>query len=105
MSSYVRGNVYFVDTDFGTKPYLIVSNNARNKAFDSAIAVRITTTAPKRPRPSIVPLSNNDPLVGFVLCDSIATLWDDEPAIHSGALSPTTMYNVAEGLKAAFAIP
>lgn len=105
MASFVRGNVYFAHTDYGDKPFLVVSNNARNKAFDSAIAVRITTTPPKSPRPSVVPLNSGDPLVGYVLCDSIETLWDDEPVRHSGALTLATMHKVGEGLKAALDLP
>ena len=104
MSQFVRGNVYFIHTDSGDKPFVVVSNDARNKAFDSVLAVRVTTTPSKSPRPSVVPLTARDPLVGFVLCDSIDTLWDDEPTRHAGALSLATMTGVGEGLKAALAL-
>lgn len=103
-TSFLRGNIYFAHTDYGDKPFLVVSNNARNSAFDSAIAVRITTTPPKSPRPSVVPLTANDPLVGYVLCDSIETLWNDEPVRPAGGLSRATMYEVGEGLKAALGL-
>ena len=104
MASYLRGNIYFVRTDYGDKPFVVVSNNARNAAFDSAIAVRITTTPPKSPRPSVVALTAQDPLVGYVVCDSIETLWNDEPARPAGALTRTTLYEVGEGLKAALGL-
>jgi len=100
----VRGVVYRADLGHGLKPFLAVSNNARNKFLTSCLAVRITTTQ-KQEMASIVPLSTADaPLVGFVLCDDIAELYRDEIKDQVGALSTGTMLKVATGLKAALAL-
>ena len=36
--------VYRADIGFGAKPWLVVSNNHRNRALSDLLAVRITTT-------------------------------------------------------------
>jgi mRNA interferase MazF len=100
----VRGLVYRADLGYGLKPFLVVSNNARNQRLPSCLAVRITTT-PKPELPSIVKLGAADhPLVGSVLCDDIVVLYTDEIAERVGALSPRTMMQVAAGLRAALAL-
>ena len=83
------------------KPFVVVSNNRRNKAFGSAIGVRITTTTPKAPRRSIVAIAPGEPIAGFVRCDDITVMFDDEPTRHAGALSPGAMRVVGDGIKAA----
>ncbi|WP_081982488.1 type II toxin-antitoxin system PemK/MazF family toxin [Streptacidiphilus albus] len=100
----VRGVVYRADLGKGPKPFLVVSNNARNQKLDSCLAVRITTTQ-KPEMTSIVPLGSADsPLVGCVLCDDIVELWRDEIKGTLGALSKETMVKVATGLRAALAL-
>lgn len=100
----VRGVVYWCDLGHGEKPWLVVSNNARNKALDSALVARITTTQ-KPPLDSIVVLNQADlPVVGSVLCDDIETLYDDDNLRHAGALPPKTMLRVDQSLKVAFAL-
>jgi mRNA interferase MazF len=91
------------DLGHGDKPWLVVSNNHRNRALDNCLALRITTT-PKSPMLTIIELAPADPLVGRVLCDDVTQLWRDEIARDVGALSPQTMLKVAAGLRAAFAL-
>jgi mRNA-degrading endonuclease toxin of MazEF toxin-antitoxin module len=53
-----RGQVYRCDLGYGPKPWLVVSNNARNRLLDDIIAIRLTTTA--RDLPTWVKLSPAD---------------------------------------------
>lgn len=100
----VRGCVYRAKIGDEPKPWLVVSNNARNKRLDSVLAVRITTSA-KPEIPSIVVLDPADePLVGRVLCDDLTVLFRDEIMQQLGALSRTTMAKVNDGLRAALAL-
>lgn len=85
-----RGQVFQVDLGYGRKPWLIVSNNARNRHLESVFAARITTTRKIAALPAVVPLDAADPLRGFVLCDDIVQLYRDELAT-TGAISPHTM--------------
>jgi mRNA interferase MazF len=102
--AFVRGNVYFADlTGAGEKPWLVVSNNARNRALGSALVARITTTV-KPPLASIVELDHTDPLVGRVLCDDITTIYNDDPHRHAGGLSLGTMGAVAVALRVALGV-
>ena len=39
-----RGQVYRCDLGYGLKPWLVVSNNIRNRLLDDVIAIRLTTT-------------------------------------------------------------
>lgn len=100
-----RGNVYWADLGYGEKPWLVVSNNARNNALRRVLVVRITTSTNKPPIDSIVELDHTDiPLVGRVLCDEVETLHEDEVSRHGGALAPETMMRVDRGLRTAFAL-
>ncbi len=87
----------------GAKPFLIVSNNGRNSHLGDYLSVRITTTQ-KPELISIVPLTANDPLVGWVLCDEITLLYPEDLIKHLGGLSLATMMQVDKGLAAALAI-
>ncbi|HCT74996.1 MAG TPA: MazF family transcriptional regulator [Micromonosporaceae bacterium] len=98
-----RGRVYMADLGYGDKPFLVVSNNARNTKLEDCVAVRITTTQ-KPEIASIVPLSGSDPLVGRVLCDDIVRLYRDELRRDVGALSVPTMNRVGAALRYALAI-
>jgi mRNA interferase MazF len=102
LTTPVRGRVYRADLGFGLKPWLVVSNNARNKAIDDCLVVRITTT--ERQLPSWVELTQNDPLVGFVNCDDLGPLYKDQIGEDLGALSPETMMRVAQALRHTLAI-
>lgn len=70
----VRGRVYMADLGYGRKPWLAVSNNARNVRLPNCLAARVTTT-PKRELATIIDLAPGDPLVGRVLCDDIVPLY------------------------------
>lgn len=102
--SAVRGRVYMADIGPGPKPWLVVSNNRRNRQLDTCLAVRITTSA-KPPIPSIVELDHQDPLVGRVLCDDIAQLYHDELDQDRGAVSSRTIAAVNDALRVALALP
>lgn len=99
MTALQCGRVYWavLDEEIGRKPYLVVSNNRRNRNLTSVLAVRITTSR-KPDIPSVVTLSPGDPLVGFVLCDEVGPLWEDEVQAEGGALSSSTMRAVEAGL-------
>ena len=98
-----RGRVYLADLGHGEKPYLIVSNNARNRKLQDSLAVRITTTV-KPEMMSIVVLSPADPLVGRVLCDDVVAVFHDELRRDVGALCGATMSQVAVGLRFALSL-
>jgi mRNA interferase MazF len=91
------------DIGNGRKPWLIVSNNARNRALQDCLAVRLTTSV-KPDLPTIIELGSADPLVGRVLCDDTALLYREDLEEDRGALSPQTMMKVAAGLRAALAL-
>jgi mRNA interferase MazF len=95
----LRGQIFHVDLGHGRKPWLVVSNNARNRNLDSVLAAHITTTRKHAALPTVVPLSAADPLTGFVLCDDIAQLYHDELATPAGLLSAPTITAVSEGLR------
>lgn len=99
----VRGRVYMADLGYGDKPFLVVSNNARNRNLGDCIAVRITTTV-KPSMPSIVELGSADPLTGRILCDDLTALYRDELKRDVGALSTATMNEVGLALRHALAI-
>ncbi|MFJ2780828.1 MULTISPECIES: type II toxin-antitoxin system PemK/MazF family toxin [unclassified Kitasatospora] len=90
------------DIGTGRKPWLVVSDNARNRALSDCLAVRLTASV-KPDLPSIVRLTAADPLVGHVLCDDTALLHRSDLEEDRGALSPSTMMKVAAGLRAALA--
>ncbi|GAY10339.1 type II toxin-antitoxin system PemK/MazF family toxin [Pseudonocardia sp. N23] len=100
----VRGRIYMADLGHGQKPWLVVSNNQRNRALGNFLALRITTT-PKPAMPTIVELTSADPLVGRALCDDLTQLFRDEIVRDVGAASPQTMARVAAGIRAALALP
>lgn len=101
----LRGRVVWaiIDEAVGRKPYLVVSNNARNQAMDSFLAVRITTT-PKPSIPSVVTLAAGEPVRGNVLCDELMMMWTDEIVDDAGALSPPAMTSVEAGLRTALGL-
>ena len=101
----LRGRVVWavIDEAIGRKPYLVVSNNARNQSMQSFLAVRITTSA-KPHIPSVVPLNTGEPLHGNVLCDEVMMMWEDEVVAEAGALSPRAMTQVEAGLRAALGL-
>lgn len=98
----LRGQVFRVDLGHGPKPWLVVSNNARNRNLETVLAARITTTTSKHARlPTVVPLSAVDPLVGYVMVDDLVQLYRDELTTALGALSAATMSAVSAALRIA----
>ncbi|MGI8648738.1 MAG: MazF family transcriptional regulator [Acidimicrobiales bacterium] len=105
MNALSRGQIFRADLGYGPKPWLIVSNNSRNRKLDTVLAVRITTTQKHAHLPTHVPLCSADPLVGAVNVDDLVQLYQDELSEPLGALSPATMLAVNVALKIALAVP
>lgn len=103
MSNPVRGQVYRVDLGYGAKPWVIVSNNARNRVTADVLAVRVTTT--RRDLPTWVPLTSDDHLAGLVNTDNIETLGKGELGDQLCTLSPATVLAVNRALAIALGIP
>lgn len=101
----LRGRVFMADLgeDYGEKPYVVVSNNARNRQLPSFLAVRITTSR-KPPLPSIIELTADDLLAGRVLCDDIVVLYREDLRRDLGSLGLPTMTRVGQGLRHALAL-
>lgn len=101
----IRGRVYAavvppLETE---KFFVVVSNNARNAALPTVLAVRMTTSA-KPKLASIIEFADQESFVGRVLCDDIVELYADEIQRDLGALSPQTMHSIEAGLKVALGI-
>jgi len=106
-ASPTRGHVYRVALgNLDPKPYVIVSNNHRNRVLDSVLAVRITTTD-KAHIPTAVELNSADPLVGYAMADDIVEIFEDElaEATYMGTLSSNTILNLNRALMQALGIP
>jgi len=97
-----RGQVYRCDLGYGLKPWLVVSNNSRNRLLSDVIAIRLTTTV--RNLPTWVKLSPADPLTGYANADCIEQLGKDELGEYLGALSPASMRSISQALAVALAI-
>jgi mRNA interferase MazF len=107
LSGPLRGQVFHVDIHgAGPHYWLVVSNNKRNANLSDVLAVQLTTTAPRSPRLSYVPLAKGrDPFEGWVKCDGIGPLLRDRLGPVKGALSPDTMRRVDAGLAFALNLP
>jgi mRNA interferase MazF len=103
MADMLRGRIYrahlaHIGED---KFFLVVSNNRRNRAFEQVIAARLTTTPPKTERPAMVPLGPEEVMTGWVSCDDIETIYDDEVRADVGAITAPAMRRTEAGLRAA----
>lgn len=100
----LRGRVYRARLSHiaEDKFFLVVSNNRRNRAFEQVLAARLTTTPPRDGRPALVPLGSGEVMTGWVSCDDIETVYDDEVRADLGAVTASTMRRVEVGLHAAF---
>lgn len=103
MTDMLRGRIYRAHlTHIGEdKFFLVVSNNRRNRAFGQVLAARLTTTPPRDERPAMVPLGAGEVMTGWVSCDDIETVYDDEVRADVGAITAATMRRVEAGLRAA----
>lgn len=97
-----RGQVYRCDLGYGPKPWLVVSNNARNRLLSDVIAIRLTTT--ERDLATWVKLSPADPLIGYANADCIEQLGKDELGDYLGALTPVTIRAINQALAVALAL-
>jgi len=97
----LRGQVFRVDLGHGAKPWLIVSNNARNRNLETVLAVRVTTTSKHATVPTVVPLSPADPLSGYIVVDDLIQLYRDELTVPLGAVSVPTMRAVSAAIRIA----
>lgn len=103
----MRGQIYRLALgDLDPKPYVVVSNNRRNRALDSVLAARVTTTG-KAHIPTAVPLAATDPLVGYVLADDIIEIFKDElpGATYLGSLSAQSILSLNVALAQALGLP
>lgn len=98
----LRGRIYRAHlTHIGEdKFFLVISNNRRNRAFEQVLATRLTTTPPKAERPALVPLGPEEVMTGWVSCDDIETIYDDEVRADVGAVTASAMRRVEAGLRA-----
>lgn len=105
MTTASRGQIF--EANIGSRGrhfYVVVSNNQRNRALNSVLALMVTTTD-KSHIPSAVQLTHQDSVTGWVVADNIDTLWDDElPSMPVGALSAPTMAKLGAALKLAFSL-
>ncbi len=103
MTDMLRGRIYRANlTRIGEdKFFLVVSNNRRNRAFEQVLAARLTTTPPRNERPAMVPLGPGEIMNGWVSCDDIETLYEDEARADIGAIMAPTMRRIEAGLRAA----
>jgi mRNA interferase MazF len=103
----LRGRIYRAHLSHNgeDKYFLVVSNNRRNRAFEQVLAVWLTTTPPRDERPAMVPLGPGEIMTGWVSCDDIEVLYDDEVRADLGAITAPTMRRVEAGLRAALGMP
>ncbi len=103
MTDMLRGRIYRAHLAHigADKFFLVVSNNRRNRAFEQVLAARLTTTPPKTERPAMVPLGSEEVMTGWVSCDDIETVYDDEVRADVGAITAPTMRRIDAGLRAA----
>ena len=103
----LRGQVFHADlAGIGPHYWVVVSNNSRNAHLLSVLTLMITTTAPRAPRRSYVPLTKGrDSFEGWVVCDDIGPIRKEVLGRVRGNLSPTTMRLVDIGLAAALSLP
>jgi mRNA interferase MazF len=103
MTDMLRGRIYRAHLSHigEDKFFLVVSNNRRNRAFGQVLATRLTTTPPKAERPALVPLGPEEVMTGWVSCDDIETIYDDEVRADVGAVTAPAMRRVEAGLRAA----
>lgn len=101
----LRGRVYAAKLSNikDEKYFVVVSNNQRNSQLPQVLAVRLTSS-PKPNIPSIVEIGKGEVFLGRAVCDDIVELYEDEIQRDLGALSPSVMSAIGNGLKAALAL-
>ena len=98
-----RGQVYRLRADGASTAAVVVSNDLRNATLPTVLVARVTT-APKPSVPTIVALPVGEPMVGRVVCDSLAEVHTKDLQKPVGALSRAVMRRIDAGLRAALAL-
>jgi mRNA interferase MazF len=99
-----RGQVVRADLGLGEpKLFVVVSNNRRNRQLPQVLAARLTTSR-KPDIPSVVQVAHPEAFNGFVVCDDIVEVYQDEVVSVAGALSPPAIRAVNSGLAAALGL-
>ncbi len=94
-----RGQVVRADLGLGEpKLFVVVSNNRRNQQLPQVLAARLTTTR-KPDIPSVVQLGHPEAFNGYVVCDDIVEVYQDEVVSVAGALSPRAVHAVNQVLR------
>jgi len=107
LRSPVRSEVYLIDLgeEVGRKPFVVVSNNQRNRVLSTVLGVRITTTNRNTHIETVVPLGPDcGEFAGWAICDDVEKLWRDELGTPAGVLGARTMAGINRGLRTALAI-
>ncbi|QIS10973.1 type II toxin-antitoxin system PemK/MazF family toxin [Nocardia arthritidis] len=105
MTAPLRGQVYRVDVGHGLEPWLIVSNNRRNRTLSDVLAVRISTSSKHAELPTWVPLSAADPVVGYIVTDNLERIRRSVLGPIVGTAAPSTILAVNAALKTVLSIP
>jgi hypothetical protein len=71
------------------------------RALKHILPARLTT-APPRDEPDAGALAPGEVMTGWVSCDDIETVYDDEVRVDVGAIMASAMRRVEAGLRAAF---
>ena len=102
----LRGRVYWLGEDDEFGPHVVVSNESRNRCLGTCMVVRISLADPADlpASPTVVLLSDTDPLAGSVRCDQLFHASCAELSDDAGALTPDTMVRVGAGLRSALAL-
>lgn len=82
------------------KIVVVVSNNRRNRALGSVLAVRLTTSA-KPDIASVVEMPDGESVTGRAVCDDIIEIFEDEVMTLRGGLTAGALAAIDRGLMAA----
>ncbi|WP_231939717.1 type II toxin-antitoxin system PemK/MazF family toxin [Brevibacterium siliguriense] len=100
----LRGEVWRATvSEAGPKLWVVVSHNARNRGFDSVLAVRVTTTNKNAQLPTAFEVPPNECIHGWIMCDTLTEIWEDDLVEQSavGAVSSAVMKPLESHLLAA----
>ena len=104
MSAPIRGQVYSIDFGDGPEPWVVVSNNVRNRQLREVLGAPIADST-EVDLATVVALHPTDPVAGVVLADEIERLHRHKLITLLGVLSPGTIMKLNRALKIALAIP
>lgn len=113
MVTPLRGQVFFLDLGYGygVHPYVIISENRRNRSTKGDyLAVELTTTplTPHREHlRELVELRNSRPITGVAKCGDIHTLEDRDLELYRGQpgqIAAADMQAIDDGLRHALGL-